>query len=175
MPTDGNFGFSVLIAGLPVPEYTKDGHTYVESNLWTPVSYQQSVREFAYGEVEEQSWPVTPYTIRVFTEPHCTLSWFDFYVDGVKVDWRVIGGSSEWYAKKVFSFAVEQKPKIVYLGKLYNKPHQGLWSNYGVVFCSFLQRGHQVSCNDTEFSNVDKNKGLSSHKPLVKVCLTLTF
>ena len=100
MPTDGNFSFSVLIAGLPVPEYTKDGHTYVESNLWTPVSYQQSVREFAYGEVEEQSWPVTPYTIRVFTEPHCTLSWFDFYVDGVKVDWRVIGGSSEWYAKK---------------------------------------------------------------------------
>ena len=102
MPTDGNFGFSVLIADLPVPEYTKDGHTYVESNLWTPVSYQQSIREYAYGEVEEQSWPVTPYTIRVFTEPHCTLSWFDIYVDGVIVDWRVIGGSSvhkEWYAK----------------------------------------------------------------------------
>ncbi len=123
MPTDGNFGFSVLIAGLPVPEYTKDGHTYVESNLWTPVSYQQSIREFAYGEVEEQSWPVTPYTIRVFTEPHCTLSWFDIYVDGVKVDWRVIGGSSlhkEWYANLILQWIsahLQKKSMIVLLQK----------------------------------------------------------
>ena len=98
MPTDGCFGFSVLVAGLPVPEYTKDGETYVESNLWTPASYQMSIREFAYGEVEEQKWPVTPYTIRVCTEPHCPLSWFDVYVDGVKVGWEVCGGAprTEW-------------------------------------------------------------------------------
>lgn len=98
MPTDGCFGFSVLVAGLPVPEYTKDGETYVESNLWTPASYQMSIREFAYGEMEEQKWPVTPYTIRVYTEPHCPLSWFDVYVDGVKVGWEVCGGAlrKEW-------------------------------------------------------------------------------
>ena len=51
MPSDGNFGFSVLIAGLSVPEYHHEGKVYVESNLWTPVSYNQLVRELAYGEV----------------------------------------------------------------------------------------------------------------------------
>ena len=51
MPGDGNFKFAVLIAGLPVPEYYHDGKIYVESNLWTPVSYNQRVREMAYGEV----------------------------------------------------------------------------------------------------------------------------
>ena len=51
MPSDGNFGFTVLIAGLPVPEYYHEGKVYVESNLWTPVSYNQRVRELAYGEV----------------------------------------------------------------------------------------------------------------------------
>ena len=55
MPTDGNFGFSVLIAGLPVPEYHREGKVYVESNLWTPVSYNQRVRELAYGEVGSKS------------------------------------------------------------------------------------------------------------------------
>ena len=85
MPTDGKFGFSVLIAGLPVPEYLKDGRYYVESNLWTPVSYKQLVRELAYGEVEEQEWPVTPYQIKVYTLPQTPLSWLHVYVDGVKV------------------------------------------------------------------------------------------
>ena len=55
MPSDGNFGFSVLIAGLPVPEYHREGKVYVESNLWTPVSYNQRVREMAYGEVGNTS------------------------------------------------------------------------------------------------------------------------
>lgn len=98
MPTDGCFGFSVLVAGLPVPEYTKDGEIYVESNLWTPASYQMSIKEFAYGEMEEQKWPVTPYTIKVYTKPCCPLSWFDVYVDGVKVGWEVCGGAmrKEW-------------------------------------------------------------------------------
>ena len=42
-------------AGLPVPEYYHDGKKYVESNLWTPVNYNQSVREMAYGEVGNTS------------------------------------------------------------------------------------------------------------------------
>ena len=92
MPADGNFGFSVLIAGLPVPEYQKDGRYYVESNLWTPVSYKQRVRELAYGEVEEQEWPVTPYQIKVYTQSHCPLSWLDVYVDGVRVSKHVLKG-----------------------------------------------------------------------------------
>ena len=55
MPGDGYFGFSVLIAGLPVAEYRQNGKVYVESNLWTPVSYKQSFREMAYGEVRQSS------------------------------------------------------------------------------------------------------------------------
>lgn len=71
MPSDGNFTFSVLIAGLPVPEYRQDGKVYVESNLWTPVSYKQSVREMAYGEVRQIICPVLP-----FSETNYSLSQF---------------------------------------------------------------------------------------------------
>ena len=92
MPTDGNFGFSVLIAGLPVPEYQRDGKVYIESNLMTPVTYRQTVREMAYGEVEEQQWPVTPYQIKVYTSPYCPQSWYDVYVDGIRVGWNVLEG-----------------------------------------------------------------------------------
>ena len=35
--------------------------------------------------MEEQEWPVTPYQIKVYTLPHCPLSFFSVYVDGVKV------------------------------------------------------------------------------------------
>ena len=63
MPSDGNFGFSVLIAGLPVPEYRHEGKVYVESNLWTPVSYNQRVRELAYGEVGSKSSYKNPVTL----------------------------------------------------------------------------------------------------------------
>ena len=92
MPTDGKFGFSVLIAGLPVPEYLKDGRYYVESNLWTPVSYKQLVRELAYGEVEEQEWPVTPYQIKLYTLPHCPVSRLYVYVDGIRVYKATLSG-----------------------------------------------------------------------------------
>ena len=71
MPSDGNFTFSVLIAGLAVPEYRQDGKVYVESNLWTPVSYKQSVREMAYGEVRQIICPVLP-----FSETNYSLSQF---------------------------------------------------------------------------------------------------
>ncbi len=98
MPTDGNFGFSVLIAGLPVPEYRKDGTVYVESNLWAPVSYMQRVRELVYGEVEEQEWPVTPYQVKIYTEPHCPQSMFCVYVDGVDTSdaCTLLSGGQSW-------------------------------------------------------------------------------
>ena len=96
MPLSSSFAFSVLIAGIPLPEYTKDGVTYVESNLWTPVSYQQRVREVVYGEIEEQEWPVTPYQLLISAKPHCPQSWFEVYIDGAKVYGRVLNGGQEW-------------------------------------------------------------------------------
>ena len=85
------FKFCVLVAGLALPEYCKDGRIMVESNLFTPVSYKQRVREIAYGEVEEQEWPVTPYQVRVETSPSCQESWFHLCVDGVEVNWHIAG------------------------------------------------------------------------------------
>ena len=85
MPSDGSFGFAVLIAGRPVPEYASEGTILVESNLNTPVSYFQEVDELVNGEREVQLCPVTPYQILVHLEPHCDTSAIFVYVDGVKV------------------------------------------------------------------------------------------
>ncbi len=92
MPTDGNFSFSVVIAGLPVPEYEREGKVYIESNLYTPVSYQQQVKEMVYGEIEEQQWPVTPYQVKIQSMPHCPQSWYDVLVDGTVVGRRGLQG-----------------------------------------------------------------------------------
>lgn len=85
MPSDGQFGFTVLIGEFPVSEYAKDGHTYVESNLFTPFSYQQEVTELVNGEKEVQSYPVTPYQLLIRSGPNCEKSAFFVYVDGVLV------------------------------------------------------------------------------------------
>lgn len=81
-----------------MPEYRKDGKVYVESNLWTPVSYRQRVRELAYGEVEEQEWPVTPYQVKVYAEPQCPQSSFVLYVDGIRTSrlLRILSGGQSW-------------------------------------------------------------------------------
>ena len=83
MPSDNFFGFSVLIAGRPVPEYTKDGRVYVESNLYTPFSYYQKTEQLVSGELEIESVPVTPYQVRIRLAPHCDDSAVFVYVDGV--------------------------------------------------------------------------------------------
>jgi len=85
MPTDNNFGFSLLIAGRPVPEYVQDGNAYVESNLYTPFSYSQEIEELVNGETETQKYPVTPYQLFIHLAPHCEDSVLFIYVDGVKV------------------------------------------------------------------------------------------
>ena len=85
MPTDGKFGFSVLVAGQPMPEYSKDGKVYVESDLYTPASYFQEVEEFANGEREVQRTPVTPYKLLIHLGPLCDTSAIFVYVDGVQV------------------------------------------------------------------------------------------
>ena len=85
MPCDNFFGCKVLIAGRPVPEYIHEGRVYVESNLHTPFSYNQSVKELVNGEEESQMSPVTPYQIFVHLTPHCETSALFIYVDGVRV------------------------------------------------------------------------------------------
>ena len=85
MPTSVSFGFSVLIAGRPVPEYVKDGRVYVESNLWTPFSYNQVTEELVNGEQEVQKCPVTPYQLFIHLAPHSQDSAIFVYVDGVQV------------------------------------------------------------------------------------------
>lgn len=85
MPSDTFFGFSVLIAGRPVPEYVRDGRVYVESNLSTPFSYMQQTKESVNGEMEVQKCPVTPYQVLLHLAPHCDTSAVFVYVDGVRV------------------------------------------------------------------------------------------
>lgn len=83
MPSDTFFGFSILIAGRPVPEYVKDGRVYVESNLYTPFSYSQKTEQLVNGEMEIESTPVTPYQLLIRLAPHCEDSAIFVYVDGV--------------------------------------------------------------------------------------------
>ena len=85
MPSESFFGFSVLVAGRPVPEYVHEGKVYVESNLHTPFSYNQHTEEVVNGEKEVQSCPVTPYQVFVHLAPHCESSAIFIYVDGVRV------------------------------------------------------------------------------------------
>ena len=94
MPSDGNFAFRVLVGGRALPEYAFNGETYVESNLWTPVSYQQEVSEIVNGEKETQKFPVTPYQIVLRLGPHCDTSAFFIYVDGIQVT-KVLMGKGE--------------------------------------------------------------------------------
>ena len=85
MPSDGYFGFTVLIAGRPIPEYLHDGRVYVESNLGTPFSFNQQLEEVVDGEKEVQNCPVTPYQLFIQLAPHCETSVVFVYVDGVRV------------------------------------------------------------------------------------------
>lgn len=91
MPSDGQFGFTVLIGGIAMPEYEKDSCLYVESNLWTPFSYKQELVELVNGEKEVQTVPVTPYRLLLRTGPRCENSAFFVYVDGVLVTKLLLG------------------------------------------------------------------------------------
>ena len=70
MPSNGQFGFSILVGGQALPEYQHpedNTRMLVESILWSPVTYWLSVKEYcrASEEMETQKWPVTPYEIKV--------------------------------------------------------------------------------------------------------------
>ena len=97
MPSAEHFSFSVLIGGVAVPEYYKDGKTYIESNLYTPVSYDREEREQVGDELEVQKWPVTPYQVLVRSGPLTEKSCYRLYIDGVKVGGVVLeNGQSKW-------------------------------------------------------------------------------
>ena len=85
MPNESDYGFSILVAGRPIPEYVQVGRVYVESNLHTPFSYTQQIEEQVNGEKELQMSPVTPYQVFVHLAPHCKRSALFIYVDGILV------------------------------------------------------------------------------------------
>ncbi|MCH9631682.1 MAG: hypothetical protein S4CHLAM37_17070 [Chlamydiia bacterium] len=98
MPANGKIGFSVRIGDSDIPEYHKDGQYYVESNLFTPVSYLQEVREMVYGEIEAQEWPVTPYAVKVYVSDGEKDLYYSLklFIDGVKIDSTLLrGGESQ--------------------------------------------------------------------------------
>ena len=97
MPFDAFFGFHVTIGSQTVPEYVKGDVVYVESNLWTRVSYKQTVRELVQGEVEEQQWPVTPYKVEVEAKASCPQSWYFLYIDGVLAGRAVLKATEKRY------------------------------------------------------------------------------
>ena len=90
MPSDLHFSFSVLIGGVAVPEYYKDGKTYIESNLYTPFSYDREEREQVGDELEVQKWPVTPYQVSVKSGLLSDKCWYNLYIDGVEVGETVL-------------------------------------------------------------------------------------
>ena len=70
MPSNGKFGFSILVGNKELPEYNHpedSARVLVESILWAPVTYWLEIKEFCKfsGEIEAQKWPVTPYEIKV--------------------------------------------------------------------------------------------------------------
>lgn len=70
MPSNGKFGFSILVGDKELPEYNHpadSSRVLVESILWAPVTYWLEIKEFCKfsGEIEAQKWPVTPYEIKV--------------------------------------------------------------------------------------------------------------
>ena len=54
MPSNNEFALEILVGGVAVPEYEKSGHFYIESNLYTQVSYKKEVSEVVGTEVESQ-------------------------------------------------------------------------------------------------------------------------
>ena len=55
MPGNSDFGFKILVGGIPLKEYQHaDGPCFVECNLSTPVSYKQTTCELINGETESQ-------------------------------------------------------------------------------------------------------------------------
>ena len=83
MVKSGKFSLEVLVGGVPLAELvTESGVTYVETRFDTPSTYKVTSKEKdPFGEVYEQQWPVTPYSLRISNRTgdkvHATV-----YIDG---------------------------------------------------------------------------------------------
>ncbi|XP_076099022.1 uncharacterized protein LOC143068672 [Mytilus galloprovincialis] len=85
MPSNADFRLSILVGDTLLPEYENDGIVFVESSFFTPHSYKQQAKETVNGETEVQSWPVTPFSVCIETEPSSQACYYRVYVDGQKV------------------------------------------------------------------------------------------
>ena len=54
MPSNADFTTEILIAGVAVPEYEKDGKYFIECNLNTSLTYMDKVTEIVQGDRESQ-------------------------------------------------------------------------------------------------------------------------
>ena len=86
--SSGDFGMEVFVGGRIWKEYAPRAgapqcDAFVESSLFVAgVSYQMETTECdPYGEEFTQSWPVTPYQVRLINRT-ATPVWFYLYVDG---------------------------------------------------------------------------------------------
>ncbi|XP_060068261.1 uncharacterized protein LOC132548414 [Ylistrum balloti] len=82
MPTNGDFTLSIRVGDTTLPEYNKDNICYVESNFFTPFSYQHEYSEIIHGENEMQKWPVTPFVIAIYGKDTIQHSYYHVFVDG---------------------------------------------------------------------------------------------
>ncbi|XP_077982844.1 uncharacterized protein LOC144437711 [Glandiceps talaboti] len=122
MPSNSEFSLNILVGDVQVPEYQKDGITYVESNLFTPVSYKVRTDEVVAGEIESQEWPVTPYQIKITANSMSSERYFKVFVDGSPVagssgttlrggQSKVIKGFSDGSQVKEFLFSLPRFPR----------------------------------------------------------------
>ena len=86
--SSGDYGMEVFVGGRIWKEYAPRAgapqcDAFVESSLFVAgVSYQMETTECdPYGEEFTQSWPVTPYQVRLINRT-ATPVWFYLYVDG---------------------------------------------------------------------------------------------
>ncbi|XP_006820006.1 uncharacterized protein LOC102802113 [Saccoglossus kowalevskii] len=91
MPSNDYFKFHVLVEGDAIPEYTKDGQAYVESDLFTSSSYMTQTVEEVHNELEVQQWPVTPYQVEITSADFAPDRLFRLFVDGKLVVSKVLG------------------------------------------------------------------------------------
>ena len=96
--SSGDYGMEVFVGGRIWKEFApKAGapacDAFVESSLFVAgVSYQMETTECdPYGEEFTQSWPVTPYQVRLINRT-ATPVWFYLYVDGERLRCSVSRG-----------------------------------------------------------------------------------
>lgn len=99
MPVKNGISVFVTVGGAKLQEYipeevadaelvldeVEDADCYVESELFTGVSYKKIIYEKYAGGVEEVPWPVTPYKVKVINQSGSAACWATVFVDGVKV------------------------------------------------------------------------------------------